>query len=88
MSTLRIDFALLVWERFAPGVCSKAITRGGRRLPVVEFSRESAESDWRMKERIGYILEAEFAITFGDGRREVFAAGDGIFIPEGKLEKN
>ena len=30
----------------------------------------------------------ELEITFGDGRRETFAAGDGIFIREGEPEQH
>lgn len=34
------------------------------------------------------MLEGELEITFGDGRRESFATGDGIFIREGEQEKH
>jgi hypothetical protein len=88
MSAARIDFAPLAWERPAPGVRCKTIACDGRSLRLVEFSREFLESDWCMKEHIGYVLEGEIEIIFGDGRRETFSAGDGIFIREGAPEQH
>ena len=88
MNAARIDFASLAWERPVPGVRCKTIVRDGRSLRLVELSREFVESDWCMKEHIGYVLRGELEITSGDGRRETFAAGDGIFIREGEPEQH
>ena len=88
MSAARIDFAALAWDQPAPGMRSKAIVRDGRKLRLVEFSPDFVESDWCTKEHIGFVLEGELQISFGDGRQESFAAGDGIFIREGEPEKH
>jgi hypothetical protein len=46
MSKAKVDFASLPWEEPATGVRSKAVTRDGKKLRLVEFTSEFVEQDW------------------------------------------
>lgn len=83
---MKADFAALPWEQSAPGVRFKAIKRDGKRLRLVEFTKEFVEREWCLKDHTGYVLEGEMEITF-DGTTERFAAGDGVFIARGERHR-
>lgn len=87
MEQCKVDFESMAWETPAPGVKFKAYEQGGRKLRLVEFSKEFVEPDWCRKGHIGYILEGQVEIDF-DGKKEVFGPGDGIFIPAGEKHKH
>ncbi|MHC4365974.1 MAG: cupin domain-containing protein [Planctomycetota bacterium] len=87
MRQYKIDFESMVWEIPARGARFKAYKQDGRKLRLVEFSKEFVEPDWCTKGHIGYILEGQIEIDF-DGKKEVFGPGDGIFIPAGKEHKH
>ncbi len=87
MEQYRIDFESMPWESPATGVRSKAYERNGKKLRLVEFSKEFVEPDWCSKGHIGYILEGQMEIDF-DGKKEVFGPGDGVFIPAGRQHKH
>jgi hypothetical protein len=87
MDTHRIDFGSLPWETPAPGVRSKAHDRDGKRLRLVEFTRDFFESDWCRKGHMGYVLDGVLEIDFS-GTIVVFGAGDGIFIPSTEDDKH
>ena len=87
MGQYRIDFESMEWEVPADGVKFKAYQQGGRKLRLVEFSKEFVEPDWCTKGHIGYILEGQMEIDF-DGKIIVFGPGDGIFIPAGTEHKH
>jgi len=87
MEQYRIDFESMPWERAAAGVKFKAYERNGRKLRLVEFTREFFEPDWCTKGHIGYILEGQMEIDF-DGKVIVFSPGDGLFIPLGEKHKH
>ena len=87
MGQYRIDFESMAWEEPAEGVRFKAYEQGGRKLRLVEFSKEFVEPDWCTKGHIGYILEGQIEIDF-DGKKEVFNPGNGIFIPAGQEHKH
>ena len=87
MSETRIDFASLQWEETAAGVRSKSIVREGKKLRLVEFTREFVEREWCVKAHAGYVLEGEFEISFSN-RAERFTVGDGIFITGGEQERH
>lgn len=78
----RIEFESLPWEAPAPGVRFKKCERQGRRLRLVEFTKEFVEPDWCTKGHAGYVLEGVIAVDF-QGEDVVFLAGDGLFIPPG-----
>jgi quercetin dioxygenase-like cupin family protein len=83
----KIDFNSMPWETPAVGVRIKAYQQDGRKLRLVEFSKEFVEPDWCTKEHIAYILEGRCEIDFSGNVIE-FAAGDGIFIPSGDAHKH
>ena len=77
----------MAWESPMVGVRFKAYEQDGRRLRLVEFTKEFVESDWCTRGHIGYILEGRMEIDF-DGKVIVFGPGDGVFIPAGKEHKH
>jgi quercetin dioxygenase-like cupin family protein len=83
----RIDFESIAWESPADGVKVKAYEQDGKKLRLVEFSKEFVESEWCTKGHVGLILEGQMEIDF-DGEKEVFGPGDGIFIPAGQEHKH
>ncbi len=87
MEQYKIDFESMEWEVPARGARFKAYEQSGRKLRLVEFSKEFVEPDWCTKGHIGYILEGQIEIDF-DGKKEVFGPGDGIFIPTGQKHKH
>jgi quercetin dioxygenase-like cupin family protein len=87
MKQYKIDFESIEWEKPAEGVQFKAYERNGRKLRLVEFSKEFVEPDWCSKGHIGYILEGQMEIDF-DGKKEVFGPGDGVFIPAGRQHQH
>ncbi len=87
MEQYKIDFESMAWESPAEGVRFKAYEQDGRKLRLVEFSKEFVEPDWCRKGHIGYILEGQIEIDF-DGEVIVFGPGDGVFIPAGEEHRH
>ncbi|MHC4105446.1 MAG: cupin domain-containing protein [Planctomycetota bacterium] len=87
MEQYKIDFESMEWERPVDGVRLKAYEQDGRKVRLVEFSKEFVEPDWCRKGHIGYILEGQIEIDF-DGTIIVFGPGDGVFIPAGEEHKH
>jgi quercetin dioxygenase-like cupin family protein len=87
MEQCKVDFESMAWETPTPGVKFKAYEQGGRKLRLVEFAKEFVEPDWCRKGHIGYILQGQMEIDF-DGKKVVFGAGDGVFIPKGKNHRH
>jgi quercetin dioxygenase-like cupin family protein len=87
MDQYKVDFKSIQWESPADGVRFKAYEQGGKKLRLVEFSKEFVEPDWCAKGHIGYILEGQIEIDFG-GKAIVFSSGDGLFIPTGEEHKH
>jgi quercetin dioxygenase-like cupin family protein len=87
MEQYRIDFESMAFESPADGVRFKVYEQGGRKLRLVEFSKEFVEPDWCTKGHVGYILAGQMEIDF-DGKKEVFGPGDGVFIPPGPQHKH
>ena len=81
MGHYRVDFEALPWDMPMAGLRFKAGERAGRRLRLVEYTKEM-KPHWCDKGHIGYILEGQFEIRF---EREVaiLYPGDGVFIPPG-----
>ena len=86
MNQYKIDFESMAWETPADGVRFKAYQQGGRKLRLVEFSKEFVEPGCT-KGHVGYILEGQIEIDF-DGEVIVFGPGDGLFIPAGEKHKH
>ncbi len=82
-----VDFKSIPWQAQAAGVKFKAYKQGGRRLRLVEFTKEFVEHDWCKKGHIGYVLEGQTEIDF-DGKTVIFGPGDGLFIPAGEQHRH
>ena len=80
-------FSALPWQSTAPGARSKAVTRQGITLRLVEFSQEFVERGWCQKGHVGYVLSGELELEFVN-RTERFVPGDGVFIQAGEAEKH
>lgn len=87
MTDYRVDFDPIPWQSPLEGVRFKAFVDGGRRVRLVEYSREFVEPEWCLKGHIGYVLDGEFEIDF-NGHIVHYAPGDGIFIPSGEEHKH
>lgn len=87
MEQYKIDFGSMSWETPAVGVKFRAYEQNGRKLRLAEFTKEFIEPDWCTRMHIGYILEGQMEIDF-DGKKVVFGAGDGVFIPKGKNHRH
>jgi len=87
MVPYKIDFDSIPWETPAAGVRAKILKKDGKQLRLVEFTREFVEPDLCRKGHFGYVLEGELEIDF-DGKRVLFAQGDGVFIPPGEAHKH
>ena len=87
MDQYKVDFESIQWESPADGVRFKAYEQGGKKLRLVEFTKEFIEPDWCTKDHIGYILQGQMEIDF-DGKVILFGPGDGVFIPAGQKHKH
>jgi quercetin dioxygenase-like cupin family protein len=87
MEQCKVDFESIQWETPTVGIKCKAYEQEGRKLRLVEFSKEFVEPVWCTKGHIGYILEGQMEIDF-DGNVIVFGPGDGLFIPAGQEHKH
>jgi hypothetical protein len=67
MDAKRIDFDALPWESPARGARFKVFRGGGKKVRVVEFTREFVEPDWCEKGHIGFVLKGELEVDF-DGQ--------------------
>jgi hypothetical protein len=83
----KLDFSHLEWTDAAPGARYKAYECDGRRVRLVEFTREFIEADWCHKGHIGIVLEGELDIDFGV-RSEHFHSGEALFIRAGAQDKH
>ncbi|HUW19473.1 MAG TPA: cupin domain-containing protein [Sedimentisphaerales bacterium] len=87
MTRYKVDFKSIMWEQPMAGVRSKTYEQGGRKLRLVEFTRDFVEPDWCKKGHIGYVLQGRLEVNF-DGKVVVFGLGDGVFIPAGEEHKH
>jgi hypothetical protein len=78
----KVDFESIPWESPAPGLRFKAYKCCGQNLRLAEFTRDFVEPDWCVEGHAGYVLAGEIEVDF-HGKKVVFRAGDGLFIPPG-----
>jgi quercetin dioxygenase-like cupin family protein len=86
MVNYRIDFESLPWESPIEGVRQKAITDGGKRLRLVEYTK-AMPPHWCPKGHYGFILKGRLEVEF-DSKKEIYEEGDGVFIPDGEEHKH
>ena len=87
MDDYRLAFANLEWTAIAPGARHKVFERAGKRVRLLELSRNFVEIDWCRKGHVGVVLQGLLALDL-DGRSERFNPGDGLFIPAGEAGKH
>jgi quercetin dioxygenase-like cupin family protein len=87
MKTYRVGFESLDWETQLPASRFKAFHHGETTLRVVEYAKGFVAPEWCTDGHVGYVLEGEMDIDF-DGNVVRFAAGDGLFIPEGEVHRH
>jgi quercetin dioxygenase-like cupin family protein len=89
MDAAAISFAFdaIAWETPAPGVRSKAVVRGGKKLRLVEFSAEFVEPEWCTDGHAGLVLEGEMELDV-DGRVVRLRAGDALMVPSGETHRH
>ena len=80
MNQFKINFDDLEWESTADGARFKVFRRGDKQVRLAEFTRDFVETDWCVKNHIGFVLEGKLEIDF-KGEKIQFTKGDGIFIP-------
>jgi quercetin dioxygenase-like cupin family protein len=78
----KIDFENISWESPMSGVRHKRKIIGSTAIRLVEYSKDMPVH-WCEKGHMGYVLEGILEIQF-ENEKQVFRAGDGIFIPDGK----
>lgn len=69
-----------------PGMREKAFERGGKRLRLVEYTREMAPH-WCSTGHFGYILDGELELELDHSVRR-FKSGEGVFIPGGEEHRH
>ena len=87
MNQYKVNFDEIQGDTPAPGVRSKVVVIHGKKIRLVEFTKEFIEPDWCKKGHIGYILEGHLEIDF-NGNIVVFNPGDALCIPEGERHKH
>jgi len=76
MSVSRLAFAEGAWTAAAPGARFITFERHGKRLRLLELSREFVEADWCRKGHWGIVLAGTVELDFA-GRIERLQQGDG-----------
>ena len=87
MNQYKVNFDEIQGDTPAPGVRSKVLVIHGKKIRLVEFTKEFIEPDWCKKGHIGYILEGHMEIDF-NGNIITFNTGDALCIPEGDQHKH
>ncbi len=89
MDAAAVSFAFdaIAWETPAPGVRSKTVVRGRKKLRLVEFSAEFVEPDWCTRGHAGMVLEGEMELDV-DGQVVRLRAGDALMVPDGQEHRH
>lgn len=87
MNRYRIDFLNTPWDESVTGVRMKVYRESKTQIRLVEFSSGFVESEWCRLRHIGYVLDGRLEVSFS-ACREVFGAGDGVFIQPGDGNKH
>ena len=82
-----LAFSQLNWTAVAPGARQKVFERDGKRVRLLELSRELVEDQWCHKGHIGLVLESVLELEFAD-RSERLDAGDGLLLVAGAAMKH
>ncbi len=83
-----IPFADLPWQTSASGVRFKAQCLDGRKLRLLEFTRELDHPHRCETGHIGFVLEGTMEVAFAESAAVTFQAGDGVCIPAGWADRH
>jgi quercetin dioxygenase-like cupin family protein len=80
MSEYKLDFSEIEWTEAPNGARFKMFERDGKTIRLVEFAGAFEEIDWCEKAHIGFVVEGDLEIDFGE-EKILYTQGDGVFIP-------
>jgi quercetin dioxygenase-like cupin family protein len=86
-AAVSVAWGAIPWEAGAPGVRSKTVVRGGKKLRLVEFTSAFVEPDWCTRGHAGLVLEGEMELNV-DGRVVRLRAGDALMVPSGEAHRH
>jgi hypothetical protein len=89
MDAAEVSFAFetIAWETPAPGLRTKTVARGGKKLRLVEFGADFVEPDWCTRGHAGLVLEGEMDLNV-DGQVVRLCAGDALMLPGGEQHRH
>jgi quercetin dioxygenase-like cupin family protein len=82
-----IVFRDIPWESPAPGLETKTVVQGDKRLRLVQFGRDFVEPEWCTRGHAGFMLEGAIEVDI-DGTVVRYQAGDGLLIPAGEATRH
>lgn len=82
-----INFEGIPWVQAGRGIRYKVFKSDIQQIRLVEFSEGFMEEDWCLRGHAGYVLEGSCIIDF-NGEKELFSAGDTMFIAKGEEDKH
>jgi quercetin dioxygenase-like cupin family protein len=86
MIQYKTEFDKIPWQTPMIGMRHKFIDQNGIRLRLVEYSKDMP-AHWCEKGHFGYLIEGKMEIEF-ENLKEIYKAGDGIFLPNGPGHKH
>jgi hypothetical protein len=82
-----IVFRRTPWESGVPGLKTKTVVQGDKRLRLVQFDLDFVEQEWCTRGHAGFMLEGAMEVDI-DGTIVGYQAGDGLLIPAGEATRH
>jgi quercetin dioxygenase-like cupin family protein len=86
MLQYKTEFDKIPWQSPMKGIKHKYFDQNGIRLRLVEYSKDMP-AHWCEKGHLGYLIEGKMEMEF-ENSKEIYSAGDGIFLPNGSEHKH
>lgn len=83
----KLDFSNQDWVSTAPGIRSKSIENGVKKVRLLELEKGLNHPHWCETGHIGFVVEGTIEIIF-DGESVEYTRGDGLFIPQGTPDRH
>ncbi len=89
MDAAAVSFAFeaIAWETPAPGLRTKTVMRGDKKLRLVEFGAGFVEPEWCTRGHAGLVLAGEMELNV-DGSVVRLRAGDALVVPGGEEHRH
>ena len=81
-----LKFDSMPWVEVSDLARQKSVQLADRAIRILELKAGFAEPDWCQRGHVGFVIAGKLRIDI-DGQEEVFSAGDGLLIPEGKKHR-